>query len=239
MITLATFNTHYGIVPVSTPPLQRYDVKPILGDLNADVLVVQEATRPDGESGDVDAFAHEHGYELHFALVGRINMDARWPRIHPQGEATAGVAVLTRLPSRRLDDIVLGPTPGDPAPRRVALQVELDVDGHPLQLIGLHLTSRLPHGPPLQLRRLAKALPPRGIPAVVAGDFNFWGPPVTALLPGWRRSAIGRTWPARAPHSQIDHVLVRPGDVQVDEGIVLGDVGSDHRPIRTVLRIRI
>ena len=69
--------------------------------------------------------------------------------------------------------------------------------GRPVRLVAVHLTSRLPHGPPLQLRRLARALPPPGTPAVVAGDCNFWGPGVEALLPGWRRAVRGRTWPAR------------------------------------------
>jgi len=45
----------------------------------------------------------------------------------------------------------------------------------------------------------------------------------------------GRTWPAHRPHSQIDHVLVRD-DVAVVDGGVLGEVGSDHLPLRVTLR---
>ncbi len=68
---------------------------------------------------------------------------------------------------------------------------------------------------------------------MLAGDCNLWGPPVMAVLgDGWRRAVTGRTWPARRPHSQIDHVLVRPGDVRVVDAAVGGDVGSDHRPLR-------
>ena len=93
-----------------------------------------------------------------------------------------------------------------------ALHVELDVDGTAVDLVGVHLTSRLPYGPPIQLRRLAPQLPTPGRPAVVAGDCNFWGPGVRTLLPGWRRAVRGRTWPASRPHSQIDHILVRPAD---------------------------
>ena len=89
------------------------------------------------------------------------------------------------------------------------MHLELDVDGTPVDLVGMHLTSRLPYGPPIQLRRLAPQLPPPGRPAVVAGDCNFWGPGVRAFLPGWRRAVRGRTWPASRPHSQIDHILVR------------------------------
>jgi endonuclease/exonuclease/phosphatase (EEP) superfamily protein YafD len=88
----------------------------------------------------------------------------------------------------------------------------------------------------VQLHRLRRALPASPPPLVVAGDFNLWGPPVRMLLPGWRRAVVGRTWPARRPHSQIDHVLVR-GDVTAVTGEVLSDVGSDHRPVRVRLRL--
>jgi endonuclease/exonuclease/phosphatase (EEP) superfamily protein YafD len=47
----------------------------------------------------------------------------------------------------------------------------------------------------------------------------------------------GRTWPASRPHSQIDHVLVR-GPIDVEAADILGDVGSDHRPVRVRLHVR-
>ena len=43
----------------------------------------------------------------------------------------------------------------------------------------------------------------------------------------------GRTWPARRPHSQIDHILVRAATApRCVHDEVLPDVGSDHRPVR-------
>ena len=97
--------------------------------------------------------------------------------------------------------------PGDPTPERGGLHVVLDVDGTEVDLVGVHLTSRLPYGPPTQLRRLAPQLPRAGRPAIVAGDCNFWGPGVATFLPGWHATVRGRTWPASRPHSQIDHIL--------------------------------
>jgi endonuclease/exonuclease/phosphatase (EEP) superfamily protein YafD len=117
------------------------------------------------------------------------------------------------------------------------VRAELDVEGIAVQLVGVHLSSRLPHAPPIQLRRLARQVPAAGVPTIVAGDCNFWGPGVRALFRGWRRAVRGRTWPATRPHSQIDHVLVRPADIEVLGGRVLADVGSDHRPVRVRLRI--
>src|SRR5262249_9740252 len=145
-----------------------------------------------------------------------------------------GIAVLSRLPSTRVGKLPVGPVWPDPARARGALQVELDVDGTAVQLVAVHLTSRLPHGPPVQLTRLRPQLPPPGCPAVIAGDHNFWGPGVVSLLPGWRRAVRGRTWPASRPHSQIDHILVRR-DAVVRAAGVLPDVGSDHRPVHARL----
>ena len=94
--------------------------------------------------------------------------------------------------------------------------------------------------PPLNVvlqrsRKLRRRLPPPDRRAVIVGDFNLWGPAVSALLPGWRRAVRGRTWPAHRPHSQIDHVLVRH-DVDGVDAAVLDEVGSDHRPVRVTLR---
>ena len=237
-LSLATFNTHYGVRPARRPPAALYDIERVLRDLRADVIVLQEVWRPDRRRGPTDAAAASLGYDLHYEVTGPATADARWPRLTRVGDGESGIAVLTRLPLRRLGAPAVGPTFGDPSPRRTVLDVELDVDGVPLRLVAVHLTSRLPHGPPIQLRRLARLLPPRGTATVVAGDCNFWGPAVEALLPGWRRGVLGRTWPARAPHSQIDHVLTRPGEVDVLSGRVLADVGSDHRAVRVELAIR-
>jgi endonuclease/exonuclease/phosphatase family metal-dependent hydrolase len=234
-LTVVTFNTHYGLRSLrdhATP----YDLGAVLGDLAADVMCIQEVWRPDGIRGVVDVFAETHGYVMHHVVTGRATCRRRpWPHHHVDGEGTIGTAVLTRVPAQRRPDVLVGPTVGDPAPARAVVYVVIDSDdgGPPLQLVGVHLTSRLPHGPPLQLRRLSGALPGRGTAAVVAGDCNFWGPPVATLLgDGWRRAVTGRTWPARRPHSQIDHVLVRPRDVRILDAAVGGDVGSDHRPLR-------
>jgi len=234
-LTVVTFNTHYGLRSLhdhATP----YDLGAVLGDLAADVMSIQEVWRPDGIRGVVDDFADQHGYVLHHVVTGRATCRRRrWPHHHPDGEGTIGTAILTRVAARREPDVLVGPTIGDPAPRRAVVHVVIDGDDDtsPLHLVGVHLTSRLPHGPPLQLRRLSGALPGRGTAAIVAGDCNFWGPPVATLLgDGWRRAVTGRTWPARRPHSQIDHVLVRPRDVGVLSAEVGADVGSDHRPVR-------
>jgi endonuclease/exonuclease/phosphatase family metal-dependent hydrolase len=235
-LTVVTFNAHAGLRPHRRGPCEPYDLVNALRGFDADVIVLQESFTPDDEPAAVQKVAAELGAQLHELVLGRVRLEP-WPQLltHSGGTGTTGIAVMSRLPSVARGRLTVGKVFGDPAPERGALHVELDVDGHPVDLVAVHLTSRLPHGPPLQMRRLRPQLPPSGRSAVIAGDHNFWGPGVLASYPGWRRAVRGRTWPAIGPHSQIDHILVRD-DTEVRGGEVLPDVGSDHRPVRARLR---
>jgi endonuclease/exonuclease/phosphatase family metal-dependent hydrolase len=139
------------------------------------------------------------------------------------------VAVLTRLPVVRTEVIDLGRLWGDRS-RRAALVVWVEVAGREVAIVGTHMTH-LTYGSPLHYASLARALDRvvGDTPALVAGDMNLWGPPVRALLRGWRRAVKGQTWPAWRPHSQVDHIVVR--NLSILSGEVRPDAGSDHRPI--------
>jgi endonuclease/exonuclease/phosphatase family metal-dependent hydrolase len=252
-LTVVTLNLHGGQRNrgISTPRLRQhgpppekattngaFDVAGALRSFDADVLVLQESWWPDEGAAAVDLVAADSGATVHWASFGRGIVEP-WPHIISARPHRAcgriGLAVVSRLPSRLVETIPVGDVPGDPALRRCALHLALDVGGLDLDLIAVHLSSRLPYAPPIQIRNLRTRLPPPDRRAVIVGDFNLWGPAVTALLPGWRRAVRGRTWPAHRPHSQIDHVLVRNG-VEVVDAAVLDEVGSDHRPVRVTLR---
>ena len=68
-------------------------------------------------------------------------------------------------------------------------------------------------------------------PQILAGDFNFWGPPRRRVLPGGSARCAAAPIPRTDPHSQIDHVLVR-GGIEVLGGEVLAAdaVGSPPDP---------
>jgi endonuclease/exonuclease/phosphatase family metal-dependent hydrolase len=252
-LTIVTLNLHGGQRNrgISTPRLRQhgpppekaatngaFDVAGALRSFDADVLVLQESWWPDEGAAAVDLVAADSGATVHWASFGRGIVEP-WPHIisaRPhRATGRIGLAVVSRVPARLVEMIPVGDVPGDPALRRCALHLTLDVGGKDLDLIAVHLSSRLPYAPPMQLRNLRRRLPPPDRRAVIVGDFNLWGPAVTTLLPGWRRAVRGRTWPAHRPHSQIDHVLVRNG-IEVVDAAVLDEVGSDHRPVRVTLR---
>ena len=239
--TLTSFNAHAGLRPRANGTCVPYDLVDVLERIAGDITVVQETWWPEGESSLVARAAQRLGAQLFELPFGRAVIEP-WPHVRRDGAGpgSVGLSVLSRLPATRVRTIPFGRVRNDHTPERGGLLLEINTPGGTIDLIGLHLTSRLPYGPPIQLRRLRAQLPPPTRPAIIAGDCNFWGPGVITFLPGWRRAVRGRTWPARAPHSQIDHVLLHDGasaSLKVLDAAVLPDVGSDHRPVRATLTL--
>jgi endonuclease/exonuclease/phosphatase family metal-dependent hydrolase len=150
-----------------------------------------------------------------------------------------GLAVLSRPPVLRSRAIELGRLRRD-FTHRGALLVELEVPVLPtgragserFVLVGTH-AAHINAGSPIQIRHLYGQLP-KGVPAALAGDMNLWGPPLSLLMPGWRRAVKGRTWPAWRPHSQPDHILVNSA-VAIEESNVVRTGRSDHWAVRARL----
>jgi endonuclease/exonuclease/phosphatase family metal-dependent hydrolase len=243
-LKITSFNCHAGLQVRRDGVCEPYDLGAVLRSFDADVIVLQESWTPDGGQAAVHDFGDDVGAEVFELRFGRARLEP-WPHVprDRSGVGDVGLAIVSRIPAELRGRLAVGTVPGDPTPERGGLHVVLDVDGTEVDLVGVHLTSRLPYGPPTQLRRLRTQLPGTEHAAIVAGDCNFWGPGVSTFLPGWSRTVRGRTWPARRPHSQIDHILVRDGrgpggHVVVLDHEVLPEVGSDHRPVRARLRLQ-
>jgi endonuclease/exonuclease/phosphatase family metal-dependent hydrolase len=241
-LKITSFNCHAGLQARRNGVCEPYDLDAVLRGFDADVIVVQESWTPDGGSAVAREVGEAIGAQVYELPFGRARLDP-WPHIprDRDGVGTVGLAVLSRIPATVEGRLPVGTVLNDSTPERGGLHLVLHLDGIDVDLVGVHLTSRLPYGPPIQLRRLRAQLPPPGRPAIVAGDCNFWGPGVSAFLPGWTRTVRGRSWPASRPHSQIDHILVRDGQhaggrVVVLDHQVLPEVGSDHRPVQARLR---
>lgn len=140
-----------------------------------------------------------------------------------------GLALLTRY---AIDDIrieTLDRLPREKV-RRALIVARLHDADHAFYVLAVH-GAHISHGSYRQYRRInaiAKDLKPE-LPVLIAGDFNCWRPLLRVLLPGWRSMVRARTWPARYPHSQIDHVLAR--GPWASRGGSATDGGSDHRAL--------
>ncbi len=286
-LTVASFNLHAGIDGWGRP----FDAVGACRDLDADVLVLQEAWTPDVGAGaaSATAIAAALGYAVveHSLAHGRLagphpRADHRWMRPfdwrgsshaiylddnRPLGSRTTRsdrfetaepgtwtLAVLSRrpvigerlieLPTLRRDRstraaIVLRVAVGDQSDRgdQTSPGGQGSPGGQAVTVVGTHM-SHLSYGSPRHFERLRQLLEVEvgDSPAVLAGDMNLWGPPVSVLFRGWHRAVREPTWPAWRPHSQVDHILVR-GPLTVVDGRARPMAGSDHRPVRVELAV--
>jgi len=203
---------------------------------DADVVVVCEAWREHDGRGLLDPLVGD-GYRIETIEFSTLDISGDRPRWAIPGEGHWELAICSRLPISARWSLPIGHIRRDPAGARAALGCTVEVGGAPVDIVGVHVSSKLwKFAPPRQLRMLRAQLPARGRAAVVAGDCNLWGPGVVAMLPHWRRAVRGRTYPAPRPHSQIDHILVRDR-LEIVAGEVLAATPSDHRPVRARLRL--
>ena len=237
-LTLGSLNLHMGRGS-GGHDAPFYDVVTACKEVDADVLVVQEAWVPDGEDGDVLAVAAGLGYCVAATFaVARAECHDQVRLVARSGGAGDGdwqVAVLSRLPVVDSAIVPLGPQlPRDPG-RRALVVATIEVGGGTFTVCGTHLP--VPKDPVWRLGpSLRRALPPADRPAALTGDMNMWGWCIERMAgTGWRRAVRGRTYPAGRPHSQVDHILVSP-PVEVVGAEVIPQVMSDHRPIRARLR---
>jgi endonuclease/exonuclease/phosphatase family metal-dependent hydrolase len=181
------------------------DIARLIHRERPDLLLMQEATQAiDGLAARVG------GHYARNPLPGRIHGLATWSPV--------------RLPA---DPLVL-PLPSGAMFDRICQIVDLGG----FAVANVHLS----HGQVLnrrQLRRIAKALPPR---AAVVGDYNLVGP---ALLPGFRD--VGPREPTHVAGDmvplRIDRCLVR-GVGCLGARALLREA-SDHRPIVVTLDIAV
>ncbi len=222
-------NMHGGRGAGGTP----FDVAAACVHLEADVAVLQEAWRPDGEPDPVATAAQELGARLIRADL-LSHTDLRMLRIAGDpAPGRWGLAVLTTLPVLGYELMDLGRFPGDLSRRAAQLVTLATPRGPGLRVVNTHLTHRL--FSPVQLIWLVRRLAADDIPTVIAGDLNMPGP-VSGLAAGYSPAVTGRTFPAQRPWVQLDHMLTSR-DVRARDGEVLPPGGSDHRAIRARVRV--
>ncbi len=258
-VVAATFNVHAGMDGYG----RRFNLVAACKKIAADILVLQEVFSPaDGPSqaAEVAQALGYHRCELPLArslrtkepMAGAPPDEWEPRRPYPSGaralrvglsrhryrrpregyeEGSWGLAILTREEPVAFEPVELGRLRRD-FTRRAALVVELPSG---LTVVGTHM-AHFSHGAPLLYRALRSALPDRTRPGLLAGDMNFWGPPLELALPGWRRAVKAKTWPARRPRHQLDHLFVTSA-VRVLEGAALELGDSDHLPLRARLSL--
>jgi endonuclease/exonuclease/phosphatase (EEP) superfamily protein YafD len=156
-------------------------------------------------------------------------------RIGCDGRSKCDMMLLSKHPPKAAWTASLGAVP---ASRYV--QFGIDFDGHPLTLVGVHLTKPwFDDLAAIELGVLAERVGRLREPVLLAGDFNAlpWSP----QLVDWARGtgfvfsgSYAGTWPAAlgAMGLPIDHVLTR-GATVLDVKAMPKTFGSNHRGLVT------
>lgn len=230
VVAIGSMNLHCGIGTRSQP----YDVAAAVRGLGAPVIALQETWSPAGQADDAVAHAARDLGARAFRASLISGTTLRTIGIPAEsGPGDMGIALLTTLPVTDYEIFDLGLAPGDIARRRAQVLTLGLPDGRAFRVAGTHLTYR--GTSPLQLALLIRQLSRKRLPTLVAGDLNMPGQ-IARLLPGFVPTVRGRTWPAELPLMQLDHLLAGHG-VRPVHGTVLPPAGSDHLPVRGLVRI--
>jgi endonuclease/exonuclease/phosphatase family metal-dependent hydrolase len=248
-VRLATFNILHGRSPADDRvDLDRFATA--IGDLDADVLALQEVDRdqPRSHLADLTAVAadamgaDEHRFVASLAGTPGATWMAADGSEQP-GTAAYGVALLSRYPVSSWQVVRLPTVPFrfplwlreprklivvNEEPRTAVVAVVETPEGG-VTVVNTHL-SFVPGWNRVQLSRLRRDLTGFPGPLVLMGDLNMT-PPTPAAVTGYRTLAAECTFPVHEPDRQLDHVLVR-GEI----GPVTGTESramplSDHRAL--------
>jgi endonuclease/exonuclease/phosphatase family metal-dependent hydrolase len=200
----------------------------VIASYQPDLVALQEVDCGRERSGSVDQAA---------ALGEQLAMNASFAPCITDGGARYGIATLSRLPVVTSRQVELPHRANLPRSEpRCALLTRLAAgEGRTIDLVNTHLSVRRGERP-AQVAAIGSALDERD-DLILAGDLNctFLSGPFRSLCTGLRPATRrARSWPARLPIVQIDHILYRGSLAVVTAGAWTAGPArqaSDHLPV--------
>jgi len=220
-----------------------------IASLDADVLALQEVDRYQSRSSEADLTAlaaeamgaPEHRFVAALSGVPGATWMAADGNEQPDS-AAYGIALLSRYPVRSWSTVRLAPVPlrvpmwftGSRRPElvrdepRVAVAGAVETPYGLVTMAAAHLTF-VEWWNGRQLARVRDSLATADRPLVLMGDLNM-APARAIRITGMRPLVTAPTFPARAPRTQLDHVLL-DGDLPPGTGRAVELPLSDHRAL--------
>lgn len=233
-LRVMTYNVHVGIGMD-----KKLDLKRIADVINAerpDLVALQEVDRGVERTQRVDQIKElARLTKMDYAFAHNINY---------QG-GQYGVAVLSRTPILSIDHRRYQHL--REAERRGFIRVEVEFKGQRLHFVNTHLDYQHADNRLYEAGQMLAALPPKGLPVIVAGDFNDepTGSSYKLMLKDFvdvwaARGAAddGLTYPADKPSKRIDYIFCGAADpISVKNARVVRTLASDHLPLVADLEI--
>jgi endonuclease/exonuclease/phosphatase family metal-dependent hydrolase len=230
-LRVLSYNLHHGEGMDQKVDLPR--IARVIRAADADLVALQEVDRQTKRTNDVDQTLE---------LARLTGMHGQFGKAIDYQGGEYGQAILARFP---ITDAAVHTLPGEPAgEQRIALAVQMMIDGQRYSFVTTHLHHRNPELRRQQAARLREIFGKIEHPVILAGDFNALpnSPPMQVFQTDWTNATADEkllTYPAQTPARQIDYVLFRPVDrLRLSGAQVVNEaVASDHRPVLVELEI--
>lgn len=245
-ITVASFNIRKAIGTDRRRNPQR--ILSVLEEIGADVVALQEADKRVGTRGAAvpHSMIDDHGHydAVDFGVSHRKLLD-RMPnhrltvplmeRFDTRNLGWHGNAILVRRGVKVTDCDALDLPTLEP---RGAVMAELETDGGPLRVIGMHLDLSGLYRK-RQLQQIIDIVEARHahMPTIIMGDTNEWRPgadPMGVFGPRFVCADCGPSFHSRKPVATLDRILVDRTLKIVESGVHRSPAAhkaSDHLPV--------
>jgi endonuclease/exonuclease/phosphatase family metal-dependent hydrolase len=233
-LRVMTYNVHVGTGMDKKLDLAR--IAEVINRERPDLVALQEVDRGVERTGRVDQIKElSRLTKMDYAFAHNLNY---------QG-GQYGVAVLSRTPILSIDHRRYQHL--REAERRGFIRVEVEFGGRRIHFVNTHLDYQHADNRLFEARQMLAALPARGLPVIVAGDFNDEPKGSTYRLmlenfvDAWAAgggAGGGLTYPADKPSKRIDYIFHGAGGgVSVKGARVVATLASDHLPLVAELEI--
>lgn len=241
-LTVASFNIRKAI---GTDRRRRPDrVLGVLEEIGADIIALQEADKRVGTRGAAvpHALIDDHGHwdpvdfdVSHKKLADLLPNHRVFEKLDTRNLGWHGNAILVRKGTKVIDAEALDLPTLEP---RGAVMAEIEHDGGPIRIIGMHLDlSGLYRR--RQVERIVAHIEKRHahMPTIVMGDTNDWRPSAACFEPfseRFRFANCGPSFHSRRPVASLDRIIVDKELGIENSGVhrsALAHKASDHLPV--------
>ncbi|MGW8193317.1 MAG: endonuclease/exonuclease/phosphatase family protein [Desulforhopalus sp.] len=220
-LTIATYNIHSSVGTDGIENPER--IATVLGEVNADIVALQEVSASDGEAADVLTYlAQTTGMT---PIEGYTLGDA---------ETRYGNGLLSRLTVSTVNRLDISVNDREP---RGVIKATFEVRSQKMQVWATHLGLGIRERK-MQIKELLKNIQAnKSDTDMLLGDFNEWlpwGNRLRELNRFFKASPSPATFPSRLPLLKLDRIWVRPGNRLLAlraHSSKLSRLASDHLPL--------
>src|SRR5262245_54792119 len=170
--TVAAYNAHWGVGRFGPSRGRPFDVAQVVASFDADIVVVPETWRSDTGESVLDPLEAQ-GYAIESVELMKLAKRHPGSRYSVPRTGSWELAICSRFPIVARRELPIGRIKADPAGARFALACTVEIAGRPIEIVGVHTSSKLwwlaPVRHMIELRRQLEA--DSAVPEIIAGDF--------------------------------------------------------------------